>query len=196
MQQTNIPSYASVAGALESVKSVVSISEAHGLLCGLLCGTTTKEIDGASWVQSLMDSADPSKSFTKEHLEVLKELFDVTRYKLEEMDFDFELLLPDDNQELPKRAKELGQWCLGFMAGVGLSGIQLDQIQSEDSKDALGRISEISNIQYDMLEIREEDESAYVEVVEFVRMAVIMIYADLAGESRIGISGSDQPHLH
>ena len=44
---------------------------------------------------------------------------------------------------------------------------------------------EIANIDYKNLDINNSDEMAYMQVVEYVRMAVLMAYAEFSGEKTV-----------
>ncbi len=173
-----LPSYTEVELALLRTKAAIDAGEVHGLLCGFICAG--KDIDGRSWLDSVLGHLDMDDAGAKECRALLIELYAVSDQKLKDMAFDFQLLLPDDEQPLSKRAAALGEWCQGFMAGLGLAGLEAGSVQSEDCQDALYHFSEISRLDYETLEIAEDDERSYVEVVEYVRMAVLMIYTELA----------------
>ena len=109
-----------------------------------------------------------------------------------------ELLLPPDEEGMPLRARELGRWCHGFVTGLALGGITSKELDEEECEDALERFQEIAEISYDDIEIDEEDEIAYTEVSEYVRMAVLMIYSDIqaSADRSGGQSNQTSKHLH
>lgn len=187
-QAIKLPDYIDVEQSLSRARAAVSAGEAHGILCGFICAG--KETDGRGWVEPLLGHLDMNDVSAKECRGLLIKLYEVSGHQLKEMAFDFQVLLPDDDDALSARAAVLGDWCQGFMSGLGLAGLDIESAQSEDSKDALYHFSEIAKIDYDNLDISEDDERAYTEVVEYVRMAVLMIYAELA------TSGQSQKSLH
>ncbi len=173
-----LPGYSDVELALLRADASLDVGEAHGLLCGFICAA--KEIDGKSWLDTVLGHLDMNDASAKECRGLLFRLYAVSDQQLKDMAFDFQILLPDDEQQLSKRAAALGDWCQGFMTGLGLAGLDTESAQSEDCQDALYHFAEISKIDYEAIEISEDDERSYVEVVEYVRMAVLLIYAELA----------------
>ena len=152
-------------------------------------------MDGITWAKSAAAAANSeNQTCDDEQIGILEELFNATQAKLTSMEFDFELLLPDDESGLEMRASELGSWCLGFVTGLALGGLEIgvnDSHHDEDTREALQRLAEISYIEYEDLDVSEEDEQAFAEVVEYVRMAVLMVFASLTGqESALSQSGA------
>ncbi len=93
---------------------------------------------------------------------------------------EFELLLPEDAQPLDARTAALAQWCQGFLYGLGASAIQ----------DASGLPGEVGEIVRDFvgdhtrrgrraIRATESNESAYAELVEFVRVGVQLLFEEL-----------------
>lgn len=192
---SKLPSYKAVKNVFEHLDALVSPAESHGLLCGIICSGKSTELDAASWAVSALAGSKKDQAIDAAEASVLEDLFEVTFKKIEGMELDFALLLPPDEEEMSVRAKELGHWCHGFVSGLSLGGFTASKLQSEDSKEALARFQEISEIEYDHIDIDEEDEVAYFEVSEYVRMAVLMIFCDIKG----GVTSSDpqtNKHLH
>jgi len=71
------------------------------------------------------------------------------------------------------------QWCRGFLGGLGLSGANLESGLSEDGAEILRDFGTIaaSRFEYDDA---EEDETALTEVLEFIRVGVMLLHAELA----------------
>lgn len=174
-----LPDYQSVREALSHACAVVSPSEAHGLLCGLLTVGKVQEIDGALWVKSITSGLDGDPQLVPEKVKMLSTLFDLTKQMFSELEFDFSMLVPDDDVPLNIRAEELGQWCQGYLSGLGLGDINLDSIRSDEIKDILHKIHEISQIDYEGLTISEDDETAFIEVSEFIRIAVMSLHLEV-----------------
>jgi uncharacterized protein YgfB (UPF0149 family) len=87
------------------------------------------------------------------------------------------LLLPGDETALAERAVALGQWCQGFLAGFGQNagGLEL----SVEAKEVLQDLVAISQVQ-DALEESEDGESDYMEVMEYLRVAPLLLFTELA----------------
>ncbi len=94
------------------------------------------------------------------------------------------------------RVESLGFWCQGFLSGLELAEVNLDEIQSnEELEEVIQDIAEIAEVNYDVLEDDEDDERAYAEIVEYVRVAVLMVYAEL--EFQQGHQEQEEPsRLH
>ena len=120
-----------------------------------------------------------------------KKLMQIHQMSVEQMndsDAEFELMLPDDDEPLEARVEALGTWCQGFVYGLAVGGIKEDTELPEDSKELIKDIIEISRAGYvvdDEAEIAvmedddEEDEVAFMEVSEYVRMGILLIYEEL-----------------
>lgn len=172
---SNLPEYAAVKQALASAAAVATTAESHGLLTGLFCSGKISDISAEKWAESSVGEI----KHCDESLTILRLLFEVTHHKLEQMDFSFELLLPDDETILSVRAQELGAWCIGFIHGLQLGQVDLTKTYPPDCQDALQRIGDIAQIEYDNVNFSNSDEEAYVSVVEYVRLAVLVVYMEL-----------------
>jgi len=145
------------------------------LMCGYLCVGAINE--GASFLRALTSSkaAEP----TREAALVLFGVYAVSQQQMVSINFEFELLLPDDEEPLAERAQAFSEWCSGFSQGVSAAGLDPDQLQDEESQEALQHLDEFAQLDYSGLQIDEEDERALVEVSEYARMAVLRIHADI-----------------
>lgn len=191
-----LPDYEQVKQALEITQAAATTSETHALLCGLICAGTTDMLDAQNWVESCTNDRDGKVS--EEDSNVLKQLYETTQEMLLAEDFSFDLLLPDDEAPITERAKELGHWCAGFISGIGLAGIKWDQYEQKDALELLHKISDISQIDYEHLDMGDEDEESLIEVIEFLRIAVLTLQLEFAhGQSDADKDEKkDSPYLH
>lgn len=148
----------------------VDAFELHGSLSGYLCGGGHS--DRGDWLHQL--ALDPAGSI--EHDGALDQLYQATRQQLDAQDFDFALLQPDDAEPLDTRADALVAWCRGFLGGFGLAA-PLAAALSDEASEALEDIGRIaaSSLSYDG---DESDEEALAEIVEFVRVAALLVHGD------------------
>ncbi len=148
----------------------------HGMLAGLMCAG--ENIQEASWIKKLIAEAQ-IKSVKESFLKGLHEMFLETDAGLNGSGFEFEMCLPDDSEKLSFRATMLGHWAEGFLYGVGLTGEQTEKLEREvlEFFNDMGDISGI--VIDDLTESKENDEVDFVEVVEFVRMGVLMVNESL-----------------
>lgn len=77
------------------------------------------------------------------------------------------------------RAQAFSEWCEGFTQGINMAGVSYEQLKEEEAQEALHHILEFAQLDYESLQVDEEDEMALVEVSEYTRMAILKIYGDL-----------------
>ncbi len=162
--------------ALRKAGSYVGAAEMHGLQSGMICGAKTS--DKFNWEVVMVQELDCIKAST-ELLEHLNHLYAHTVYQLHGIDFQFDLLLPNDRACLNSRAKALADWCRGFICGLGLAGIQNNSIKSKLAKEAIKDLSQIAHVGVGDDDLLEEQERAFFELVEYVRVAVQTIQVDI-----------------
>ena len=108
---------------------------------------------------------------------------------MEDEEFDFHPLLPDDEVEIAVRTDELANWCKGFLAGFA----QVNQSQvGQDSSEILRDLAAIAEASVDEDVEEDESEGSYIEIVEYVRFATLNIYM----ESRSGEGEKSDRSLH
>jgi hypothetical protein len=170
-------SYEDIQNALAHAHELITPAELHGLLTGLVC-TGLKNLDQKT-TDLVLHLTHPLSD--NEINNTLTALFHATQQKIGNFELDFQLLLPDDDAPLKLRAQEFGKWCEGFLAGVGLGSIGNNYNDKDDVQDILYKLSEAAKIQFEAVDFTEEDETAFMEVTEFVRMAVFSVYTSLTG---------------
>ena len=164
-------SYHVVEEVVNNNEATVSAAEAHGMLTGMLC--VNKDIAAEYWLTQVFGETRDDLSIDEE--ETLNGLFAETCKLMQAVDFSFELFLPDDDALLSERARALSGWCQGFLYGIG-------QAHSRDSwpgdcEEILHDLADISRLDEDAS--GEEDELAYAEISEFVRISVQLIRGDM-----------------
>jgi len=155
-------------------------AQAHGLLCGLLVSNpnTTAE----TWVETLSDVADSFAKMEADTQQEFVQIRETTYVQLRDPEFLFELLLPADEELLVERAHALGLWCKGFVAGVENNGNYLGGLlgkSQQDVDEALQDLQAIAELD-DHVREQEEQEKAFTAVVEYVRIAVLLIQRELS----------------
>lgn len=154
------------------------LSECHGVVSGLLCRLPDASLDA---FLGLLDMLELLKTPGAGLRMTMEELLNSTREQLVDVDMGLTLWLPNDDETLEERTMALSQWCSGFLAGVGSSGDDVLETLSDDGKEALKDLQQISLADVTDTDQSEEDEIAYTEIVEYVRVAVLMIREDLRG---------------
>lgn len=146
----------------------LDVAEAHGMASGLLCVDIRAKAD--DWLRELFPE---DISLTEEENNLLLALFEQTRELLNAQDeqFAFDLLLPDDDAELPEQVEALRHWCQGFLFGVGYA--KSTSVWPGDCGEIMRDIVEFTKVDAEVE--GEEDENAFMEIHEYLRSAVLLI---------------------
>ena len=157
------------------------LAECHGVACGLLCRDTQATLDAFMGLLDMLELVKTPGSGFKLSLE---ELLNSTRSQLADEDMGLSLWLPNDEETLEDRTMALAQWCSGFLAGLGGGGDGPLRALSEEANEAMKDLQQISSADVTDTDESEEDEKAYTEIVEYIRVVVLMIREDLRGPDR------------
>lgn len=150
-------------------------AEAHGILCAVLCAGEPEAIE--SWIAELLAGMDADDSSLRECRGFLRDLATDTRAEIGGPQVAFTPLLPDDSAPLPERVTGLYDWVRGFLYGLGLAGVDADRL-SGPAREAFEDVAAITHLDLRDLDDSEENEQALMELTEFVRVAVMLIYED------------------
>lgn len=171
-----MPPYERFDQLLTAIELDVGGSEMHGVICGLLCaGHSDAHI---TWFEELFDNRSSDDLLVREARQLLGQLYQVTQSQLSDDELSFTLYLPNDQLSLSERARRLTEWCQGYLYGIGLAGISEKQFP-DDTQEALRDITEIARLDYEHIDSEEEAEAALIELEEFIRMAVLLIWQEL-----------------
>jgi hypothetical protein len=161
----------SVQSALEKLGSNVDAAETHGTLCGLLLD----KADMATWLKHTLDDLpDKADVLAAESLTLLKQMFEDSREAMNTEDLSFEILLPDESEDFGMQLLALSGWCQGFLYAAGIIGLGKNKSLDELSQECLSDLLEISKLDHREAQ-GEETEQQFTEIVEHVRMSVLML---------------------
>jgi len=158
--------------------SAVSPARIHGALSGLLAAGAQPLAElGLDAVTHLLEVVAHG-----ELAEQILSLYTVTSGALLDESFEFHPLLPDDEEALAVRTEALGDWCAGFLLGFaqqnGKTPAQAGAL-SADSSEILSDLAVLAEASLgDEDDDEDEAESNYMELVEYVRFAVLNVYTD------------------
>lgn len=175
--------------AFQRMGAQESAAESHGILCGLLCARG--RIPLPEWLTLLRDPRETDRSggmqlASGEEQEAVGELYRDTVECLSGTEGLFMLLLPGDDEPLELRSEAMAQWCSGFLYGLAAGGIEDLTVLPEDVREIAGDIAEISHAGLESG--GEEEETAYAELVEYLRAGVTLVFEILESE-RTAASG-------
>ncbi|WP_133128119.1 UPF0149 family protein [Legionella nagasakiensis] len=170
-----LPDYQTFIDSIAMLSLSLSGSELHGIMCGYLCAGAIGR--GEAYLRALiMNQNDAQKRMA---MLALFDAYAASQQQITGFDFEFQLMLPDDHESLIDRARAFSEWCEGFTQGLAMAGVDLNQLQEEDAQEAALHLKEFAQLDYESLQVNEEDERALMEVSEYARMAVLRIYNDL-----------------
>ena len=178
MSATHLPDFEHTLAIAQGNLDAPELAECHGVLCGLLSRLPDASLDAYVGLLDMLELVNSPGTGLKISLE---ELLNSTRVQLADEDMGLSLWLPNDDETLEDRTMALSQWCSGYLAGLGSSGDDTLKAMSEDANDALKDLQQISAADVTDTSESEEDEKAFMEIVEYIRVAILMIREDLRG---------------
>ncbi len=154
----------------QNASSVIPATELHGLVCGFAAGDPL-EFSLTDFVQ--LAGAD---ALSDEHS--VSEFVTASLDELFSDDMEFSPLIPDDSELLSARLGGLAEWCAGFLSGFGAS---VSERMSRDAlpvdvQEIMRDFASISGLD-DEVEGDEQDESSFMELYEYVRVAAVLTSA-------------------
>lgn len=164
--------FETVSDALRGLAAGIDAAEAHGVLCGML--SVNAATDFFVWLKAADLELDASDALAMEKARPLRTLWNASREQMQGSEMDLQLLLPDDDDLLEDRIAALGQWARGYLYGLAMAGFQQPEGLPDEAKEFLVDLSEIANVALDV-EDSEEDEEAFIELVEYLRMGALML---------------------
>ena len=157
---------------LSASRASLGAAESHGLLCARYCIQASPDFE--VWVDEVLGDYDTADLSVSECRQQLSRVYQITDRYFDESLNGLELLLPDDDSPLQLRGYTLINWCDGFIAGLGLSGLQANEQLEPEIQEILRDLIEITQLEK-QIEEGEENEQAYVEIVEYIRVAVMTL---------------------
>lgn len=172
--------YQDLEAALRRAGSPCDAAECHGTLCGLICsGAANAE---AVWLEQILEQ-DASATAR----DALHALYLETRASLAGDEMRFTPLLPDDDRPLDERVEALVEWCQGFLYGLGIAELPPAERLSAEVQEVMRDFTEIARAGFEAGSQGEEDETAYAEIVEYLRVGAQLLHDELnaAGGGRL-----------
>ncbi|MBK1672595.1 YecA family protein [Ectothiorhodospira shaposhnikovii] len=179
-----MPDYQALQDALRGAGAAADAAEVHGTLCGMLSANLGS--GEMRWLQEIFPEAGETLP-AGEARRLLDEVFAETRTQLADALLGFQMLLPDEDDALTARVDALGHWCQGFLYGLAVAGVTDPSRLPADSAEILKDFSDIAGAGFEV-EDDEASETAYVEILEYVRVGVLLVSEELQplkGPSRL-----------
>jgi uncharacterized protein YgfB (UPF0149 family) len=164
------PDYQLMRQLLAEAAPALSPASLHGALCGHLCSGAAPDLD---IFHDLFETQLPDVV-----LRLLARLGDDTRADLLRSDYVFQPLLPDDDASLAERLLALGEWCDWFNIGFSAGYMQPQTPLSVEVMEVLNDFGQLAEVEPPDAG-SEDDERYFVELVEYVRMAVLTVFQQM-----------------
>ena len=180
--------YDELADALARLGYPQDPAEYHGALCGALCVREAGEIDPLRLLEGgkAGDADDAAQALTRLRGESAEAFIGA--------ELKFTPLLPDDAEGLPRRVEALSAWCEGFLYGLA-SGKPLSMKSvSPEMKEIVQDFTEFTKAGVGDDEDEELEESAYAELVEYIRVGAQLIFMELHERERDSTVPPQQVH--
>ncbi len=152
----------------QDVLAGVNPSEAQGMLISYICAHPNEAI--LLWIKELSRLTNDG---IKEG-DLLVALYKDTTQELNDLNFTFSPLLPEG--DVYQRIEALQQCAEGLIYGIGVNHLKLEG----DAYEFMNDLIEFSHTTFDTEdeENAEETEQDFEEVLEFVRMGILLLYHD------------------
>jgi len=180
MNSDSAPTHAQLGEMLSRLHLGVGASDLHGSLTGYVCGGGRAGARG--WLDALEVKPDGQADIPDA---ALTRLYEDCVAWFEDPEQRFEPLLPGTDTTLDARADALVEWCRGFLGGIGLAGISARPGLSADASEILHDLGTIAGSRFEYADA-EEDENALSEVIEFIRVGVLLLHAEIVAAPRVG----------
>lgn len=166
-----------IANHLVEQGSHVSPAEIHGCLSGLLSSGAGQE--GELGLDRLCQALDLVAH--GELADQIMQLYRATAAALADEEFGFHPLLPADDEDIDLRTAALANWCRGFLAGFAL--MRADPVNSarewsSDAREILEDFAALAQATVGENETADESEGSYMEIVEYLRFAVLNLFME------------------
>ncbi|MDF2529418.1 MAG: putative conserved exported protein precursor [Gammaproteobacteria bacterium] len=192
----SLPSFEAVSQALDLLQALGTPAETHGLLCALFSSGAV--VRPEAWLSSLITTHfEGSDTKAKDSQHVLEKLYTSTEQGFQSEQFEIQLLLPGDEADLEARVEALSEWCQGFISGLNLIGIPVENHPDPEVSEALQDLIEISCVSYDETSGNDDEaEKNYAELVEHTRLAVVLVYGELRSAQTQKAGSQSSKTLH
>ena len=159
----------------------INVSEYHGRISACLC---CENITAGTLLPKEINTDGVSLSPEIVKLKtVLLSMISETFEKLNDTEMTFYPVLSPDSESLIARTLSLSNWCQGFVDGFGFSiaqkNISLDKVDLDMIREIIEDFSQISKLTSDSIINEGGEDLAYIEVVEYVRVATQLIFEEM-----------------
>jgi uncharacterized protein len=165
-----------------------SPSELHGILAGRIAGGERLPPEGIG--SALVECLAIEQELVDNARDDLIKLYASIIKSFEDDSFGFQPLLPGDDMALADRVRALSEWCESFLSGLGEASGQSSLSYSQEAVDTIRDMAAIAQVGYEDEDGEEDDEADFAELMEYVRMAAIMLFTEFNFSSSAATPGT------
>lgn len=166
--------YEQLAEALARLGYPQDAAEYHGALCGALCVRPPEDIDPVGLL-----APDAAADSAGAEAQALHKLAGQSAEAFSGVQMAFNPLLPDDEEGLERRVRALSAWCEGFLFGLSTGRALNMKLCSPEFKEIVRDFTDFTHAGIGEGEGGEVEETAYAELVEYIRVGAQLIYLEL-----------------
>jgi hypothetical protein len=170
----DFPAYDDAVRLLHEAGVPTGAAEAHGIITGVLCAPQGARVPWEDLVLGRGAGKPPTAL-----VQLLVALHRATYAHLSGMECDFAPLLPGDEHSLAEQIEGLSDWCRGYLLGLHAGGVKEGQAMVGDAGEIIRDITSISEAELDASLADEEEARALVEIVEYLRVGVQLVFEEL-----------------
>ena len=167
--------------ALQRCGANWTAAQTHGLLSSRLAVAGARDVPAS--LEQVLEGSGSADALRKECEDMLATLWQSTYKAFSERLSAFEPLLPDDNDSAGNRTEALAHWCEGYLHGL-VSGEHdaalKERLAAEPLADIIKDMLQITRATVDDIDNDDSNDEAYIEIVEYLRVAAQLIYEELA----------------
>lgn len=173
--------YQDLTQALRRVDIASDAAECQGAMSAVICFAGN---DGFTlWLGAHLPEIESGKmagdALATETAQITDNLYQDMLQQLRAGELQFQLLLPDDDTDLEARTQAMVHWCQGFLLGLGYVGVADAKRFQGELAEIIHDITEISQMTIGDLDYSEEEERSYAELVEYLRVGVMLMWETL-----------------
>ena len=162
---------------LRDARALPEPAEAHGTLAGALC--SSRDYGLIEWLHEILPDDSPEDEALQSS--VLQNVYDVDGAHARRATTRISRrCCPTTMRRSSERADALSLWCQGFLYGLGSGPTADPRKVSTEAGEIIRDLTEITHVGVDADEENEENEIAFAEVVEFVRVGVQLLFVEFA----------------
>lgn len=171
--------YAQCEEALSGIEADIDMAECHGVMCGLLCACAP--FADQQWLAEAIGE-DAKAAHAQHCCNVLMAVREETVARLDGGGMEFSPMLPDEGESMRVRTRALADWCTGFLYGLGVGGVKSFERLPANTQEILNDFLALTRIS-DETDESEAEETDYMELVEYVRVGVMLVREELRGHA-------------